>query len=102
MTIKETITLNISEMFEDPRVSLITKELFADELNEINEYYSSRQNDDDNDWFTQKQFCEYLLKCGWFFFEHQIRDGFETNDNFEHINVFEQIRSGTKECAYDS
>ena len=102
MTVKETITLNINEMFEDPRVSTHTKEKFAYELNEINEYYSLRQNDDDNDWFTQEQFCEYLLKIGWFFFEEAIRPCFETNNDFKPINVFEEIRSGTKECAYDS
>jgi len=106
MNIKETITLNIADMFEHPRISTLTKETFANSLNEINEYYANRQNDDPHAWFSnQEEFCEYLLKIGWHFFECDIRDQehFEYTSNCgEDMNVFAAIRGVTqdyKECA---
>tara|TARA_B110000444_G_C18842056_1_gene599553 strand:- start:1753 stop:2292 length:540 start_codon:yes stop_codon:yes gene_type:complete len=104
--VEEEITLNIKDMFESPRVSCMTKEKFVESLNEINEYYADRQNDDPNAWFSsQEEFCEYLLKIGWHFFEFDISEDKEceySSSHGEDTNVFAAIRGVTqdyKECA---
>ncbi len=103
--VEEEITLNIKDMFESPRISSMTKEAFVGSFNEINNYYEKRNSDvsDWKPWFRdQEEFCEYLLKIGWHFFEFDIREDKESEYSSscgEDMNVFAEIRSVTKECA---